>query len=125
MHLRDREVENMPIDQTFLKLSRQLRQNETPWEKKLWMHLKGHKFLGLKFKRQIVIGPYIYDFSCFEKKLIIELDGGHHTEPEISIKDKEKQSYIENLGYRVVRFNNNDVQDNIESVLEAIRLVVS
>ena len=114
----------MPIDKTFIKLSRQLRKNQTPWEKKLWMHLKGNKFFVMKFKRQVVIGPYIYDFSCFEKKLIIELDGSQHSETENKKRDKEKEEFIKKLGYRILRFNNNDVQNNIEGVMEAIELAI-
>ena len=124
MHPKDREVEIMAIDPTFIKLSRTLRKEQTPWEKKFWMHLKGSKFYDLKFKRQVVVGPYIYDFSCFEKKLIIELDGSQHKEPEGKIKDREKQEFVEKLGYKVLRFNNSDVQNNIEGVLEVIRLGV-
>ncbi len=88
------------------------------------MHLKGRKFLGLKFKRQVVFGPYVYDFSCFEKKLIIELDGSQHKLPEEEVKDKVKEDYAKNLGYKILRFNNNDIDGNIEEVLEFIRLSV-
>lgn len=114
----------MGIDPKFIELSRKLRKEQTPWEKKLWMYLKGRKFFGIKFRRQVVIGEYIYDFSSFEKKLIIELDGAQHKELENGLKDKEKQEFAEKLGYKVIRFNNNDVQDNIEGVLETIRLEV-
>ena len=119
-----REVEFMAIDEIFVKLSRKLRKEQTPWEKKLWMYLKGSKFYGLKFKRQVVIGEYIYDFSCFEKRLIIELDGSQHKEDLINAKDKEKEDFVRNLGYNLKRFNNNDLQNNIEAVLETIRLAV-
>lgn len=112
----------MAIDKTFIKLSRKLRKDETPWERILWMHLKSGRFLGLKFKRQLVIGPYMYDFSCFEKKLIIELDGSQHLTKEISIKDKEKEAFVKKLGYRVIRIYNNDIQNNLEAVLESIRI---
>ena len=114
----------MAIDAKFIEISRKLRKEQTPWEKKLWMNLKGRKFFGIKFKRQVVIGEYVYDFSSFEKKIIIELDGSQHKEPEIQLKDKEKQEFAEKLGYKVMRFNNNEVQDNIEGVLETIRLGV-
>ena len=114
----------MSVNPTFVKLSRELRKNQTPWEKKLWMHLKGRKFFGLKFKRQVVIGQYIYDFGCFEKRLILELDGSQHMEDSVKIKDKEKQEFAERSGYKILRFSNNDVQNNIEGVLEKIRLEV-
>src|SRR5437764_782994 len=86
------------------------------------MYLKGRKFLGLKFKRQVVIGPYIYDFSCFEKKLIIELDGSQHKLPEEELKDNKKQAFAEESGYKILRFNNNDLDSNLVGVLEVIRL---
>jgi very-short-patch-repair endonuclease len=114
----------MAIDPKFIKISRHLRKEQTPWEKKLWMYLKGCKFYGLKFKRQMVIGPYIYDFSCYEKQLIIELDGSQHTLPEIQEKDRTKEKYVIGLGYKVLRLNNNDLDNNLEGVLENIRLAI-
>jgi very-short-patch-repair endonuclease len=90
----------MAIDPILIKFSRQLRKNQNPWEKKLWMHLKGRKFFGNKFKRQVAIGQYIYDFSCFEKKLIIELDGSQHKEAGNQTKDNLKQEFAESLGYK-------------------------
>ena len=111
----------MSIDPTFIQLSRDLRKNQTPWEKKLWMHLKGRKFYGHKFRRQVVLEPYIYDFCCYEEKLMIELDGAEHTDPDIVKKDKEKSDWARKFGYRMLRFNNTDVQSNIEGVLETIR----
>ena len=104
----------------MLKYSRQLRRDQTPWEKKLWMYLKGKNFYGFKFRRQVVVGSYIYDFLCFDKKLIIELDGGQHVEKEIIKKDKSKQKYAEDLGYKLLRFYNNDVHNNLQGVLETI-----
>lgn len=84
------------------------------------MHLKNRRFQGLKFKRQVVIGPFIYDFECFERKMIIELDGSQHKLAKKILKDLEKQSHAEKLGYKVMRFNNNDVQYYLEGVLETI-----
>lgn len=114
----------MAINETFVKLSRQLRKEQTPWEKKLWMYLRAGRFFNVKFKRQVVIGEFIYDICCFEKKLIIELDGSQHAEVNVKEKDVEKESFVKELGYRVVRFNNNEVDDNIEGVLERIRVAV-
>jgi very-short-patch-repair endonuclease len=114
----------MSIDPKFIVISRKLRRDQTPWEKKLWMYLKNRKFYGLKFRRQDAIGSYIYDFSCYEKKIIIELDGSQHKLSEETIKDSEKQNYAENSGYKVLRFNNNDIQNNLEGVLETIRLTI-
>ena len=77
------------------KLRREQRKSKNPWEAKLWKQLRNRNFYGLKFKRQTGIGKYIYDFVCDEKKLIIELDGGQHSEPEIKAKDLEKENYAQ------------------------------
>lgn len=102
-------------------VSKILRKQSTPWEQKLWYYLRGNRFYGLKFKRQVPMGNYIVDFCCQEKKLVIELDGGQHGESDITKKDIEKQNFLENSGYKVLRFWNNDVDGNIEGVLETIR----
>ena len=71
-----------------------------------------------------MIKKYIYDFVSFERKLVIELDGSQHMERAIREKDGEKQKYAEELGYRILRFSNNDIQENLEGVLEVVRLVM-
>lgn len=114
----------MALDPSFVKLSRGLRHDQTPWEKKLWSRLRGAKFYGLKFKRQVVIGNYIVDFSCFERKLIVELDGSQHAEDIARRNDRQRSDFLENKGYRILRFWNNEVQNNFEAVLETIRLAV-
>ena len=70
------------------------------------------------------MGDYVVDFCCQEKKIVIELDGGQHSELEISEKDKLKQQFLESYGYKVLRFWNNEVDGNIEGVLETIRKAV-
>ncbi len=80
--------------------------------------------LGFKFKRQLVIDKYIYDFSCFKKKLIIELDGSQHAEENIQMKDREKENFVKSLGYRTLRFSNYDIQNNLDAVLESIRITL-
>ena len=105
----------------FTNLSRRLRKQETPWEIKLWSRLRGGKFYGFKFKRQIVIGNYIYDFGCFEKRLLVELDGGQHSESSIHEKDTAKEEFAKAEGYTLLRFWNNDVSNNFEGALETIR----
>ncbi|MDP3740845.1 MAG: endonuclease domain-containing protein, partial [bacterium] len=108
-----------------LKFSKALRANQTPWEAKLWLHLRGHRFNGLKFKRQVPVGDYIADFCCDEKKLVIELDGGQHSEARVSLADTEKENYIRKEGYTIVRFWNNEVDSNLDGVLETIRRTTS
>lgn len=100
--------------------ARTLRRDATEAEKLLWMHLRDRKLAGLKFRRQHRIGRYTADFCCEEEKLVVELDGGQHAE-KIS-DDEQRTQYIEKLGYRVVRYWNNEVLDNIEGVLDDIRL---
>ena len=103
------------------KFAREQRKSKNPWEHKLWQRLRGHRFLGLQFKRQVPIDNYIVDFCCRRKMLIIELDGGQHSQLEISQADWKKQRYLENLGYKVLRFWNNELEANLEGVLEIVR----
>jgi len=100
-------------------LSKKLRQESTEAEKHLWSRLRAKQMEAFKFRRQQQIGSYIADFACFEKRLIIELDGGQHS---IDIeKDKQRDDWLRSEGFEVVRFWNTDVFENIEGVLEAIR----
>ena len=102
-------------------LARELRKNQTPQEKKVWDMLRNHQIYGYEFRRQYPIGDYIVDFICREKKIIIELDGGQHNEPENIDKDKQRTTFLENKGYTVLRFWNNEVDNNIEGVYEVIK----
>ncbi len=86
----------------------------------LWSRLKGRQLLGLKFRRQHSIGPFILDFYCPELKLAIEVDGASHFLGDSPVYDAERQSYIENFGIRFLRFTNLDVLENIEGVLVSI-----
>ncbi|MDF3863308.1 DUF559 domain-containing protein [Pseudomonas denitrificans (nom. rej.)] len=101
--------------------SKQLRTDQTEAERALWYHLRAHRFLGLKFRRQKVIGPYIIDFICHERMLIIELDGGQHLD---SNADLERDAWLKSKGFTILRFWNHDVLLKMDSVLEAIRLVL-
>ena len=105
----------------YLTNARNLRKNQTPWESKLWYYLRGGRFYGLKFKRQVQIGEYIYDFSCKEKMVLVEADGGQHSEDKISKKDEFKKNFAERRGYKLLRFWNNEIDTNIEGVLEIIK----
>lgn len=105
-------------------ISKILRKQNTPWENKLWYHLRGKRFYGLKFKRQVPMGDYVVDFCCQGKKLAVELDGGGHNEVEISQRDKLKQKFLENNGYIVLRFWNNQIDENIEGVLQRIKEIM-
>ncbi len=107
-------MENRIIPEPFLTNSKNLRKNQTPWETKLWSRLRAGRFYHLKFKRQVQVGSYIFDFSCREKMLLIELDGGQHSEQKVSDYDLTKRDYAKEQGYKVLQFWNNDVDKNIE-----------
>ena len=99
-------------------LARKLRHQSTDAERMLWKYLRAHRMAGYKFKRQVVIEPYIVDFMCLEARLIVEADGGQHLE---QVKDDLKRSrFLESLGYKVVRFWNHEILCDIHSVLERI-----
>lgn len=93
-----------------------LRKNMTIAEKKLWNKLRGRQLTGFRFRRQVPLGNYIVDFACFEPKMIIELDGSHHAD-QINY-DEKRTKYLEMLGYKVLRFWNNQILNDIDAVLE-------
>jgi very-short-patch-repair endonuclease len=107
---------------TFIRrvAAKKLRANITPHERALWRALKELPTDGTHFRRQAPIGPYIVDFFCPAKRLIIELDGGHHTEDEAIKRDRERQLWLEREGYRVIRFWNSEINDDLTAVLEKI-----
>jgi very-short-patch-repair endonuclease len=97
--------------------ARRLRRQSTDAELKLWNHVRSRAIEGCKFVRQEPIGPYIVDFVCRERRLVIEVDGGQHaTDPRDAVRDR----WLTEHRYRVLRFWNNDVLSNIEGVLETI-----
>ena len=99
--------------------ARSLRQNQTRAEALLWSHLRNRQLVGLKFRRQYRIGSYIADFACIELRLVIELDGGQHS--EATAEDTARSRILKLNGWRVLRFWNNEVFNNLEGVLESIR----
>ena len=92
---------------------------QTEAEKMLWLHLRGNK-LGLHFRRQHIIGCYIADFVCLKKKIIIEVDGGYHSQYAQAIKDYYRTEKMESLGFKVLRFRNEDIYSNVVFVLDQI-----
>jgi len=104
-------------EKRLTSVARKLRRHSTDAENRLWYYLRGRRFEGAKFIRQFPIGPHIADFACRELHIAIELDGGQHS-PEV---DAPRTQIIEGYGYRLIRFWNNDVFENIEGVLEVIR----
>jgi len=103
-------------------LARSLRKKSTDAERLLWQHLRNRRLADCKFRRQVVIEPYIIDFVCFDAKLIIELDGGQHLEQQK--QDEERTQYLESMGYSVLRFWNHEVLVETEAVLEKIHEVL-
>ena len=89
----------------------------TEAEKRLWSRLRSRQILGLKFRRQHPIGNYIVDFACLERKLVIELDGGQHSGDK---QDKERDAWLENEGFKVIRYWNDQVLRETEAVVEDI-----
>ena len=107
----------MPSNMT--KIAKDLRRYSTRVEAILWGHLRAKQIHGVKFRRQQPIGEFIVDFVSFEKKLIIELDGGQHARARE--KDLARDNKLTDEGYTVLRFWNNEVVENLNGVLEAIR----
>lgn len=104
----------------FLDRRRELRKNQTKAEEILWFELRNNK-LGTKFKRQHSIGGYIADFYCQKYKLIIELDGEIHNTKEAEEYDEVRDKYFKELGYKILRFQNSEVENDTEKVLDKIK----
>ena len=98
-----------------------LRQSLTKAEKVLWKHIRNRKLQGFKFRRQHPIDIFIADFYCHEKKLIIELDGGIHDSLEQYEYDIGRTFELEDKGYKILRFSNEEVINNVEGVMEKIK----
>ena len=99
-------------------LAKKLRQQSTDAERMLWKYLRAHRMAGYKFRRQVVIEPYIVDFVCLEARLIVEADGGQHLEQ--AERDLKRSLFLEALGYKVIRFWNNEILRDTHTVLEQI-----
>ena len=99
--------------------ARELRNNATDVERLLWSRLRNSQVEGVKFRRQQPIESYIVDFVSFDKKVVVELDGGQHSES--ADYDSQRDNCLNANGFKVLRFWNNDVLKNIEGVLEVIR----
>ncbi len=97
-----------------------LRMNMTNPEKILWQKLRNKKLLGCKFRRQHAINQFVADFYCHEVKLVIEVDGGYHNNSDQKEYDKNRTIELENFGIKVLRFENNEVESNIEKVIQKI-----
>ena len=98
--------------------ARRLRRSQSDAEYALWFQLRRRRFLGLKFRRQHPMGPYIVDFCCVDKKLIVEVDGSQHLEN--ADYDAQRTTFLERDGYRVIRFWNHEALTEMDGVIEKL-----
>ena len=104
-------------EQKRTERARSLRRALTPAELMLWTRIRARQLGGFKFVRQEPIDRYFADFVCRERRLIVELDGGQHSE---RLEDRQRDSRLRALGYRVIRIWNNDVSENLDGVLQRL-----
>jgi very-short-patch-repair endonuclease len=107
-------------DKAQRDFARTLRNEPTPAEKRLWHFLRAQKLRGHKFRRQAAIGSYIVDFVCFATKLIVELDGSQHLEPAAAEYDRGRTDWLSAREFHILRFRNQELDENIHAVVEAI-----
>jgi very-short-patch-repair endonuclease len=96
--------------------ARRLRREATDAEVKFWLEVRDRRLGGFKFRRQVTVGPFVVDFLCVEKRLVVEIDGGQHN-GEV---DRERTAFLESRDCCVIRFWNNDVLGNIDGVLQIV-----
>src|SRR5436853_5546075 len=108
------------IDSFRRATARRLRANATNAESIVWRHLRALETEGTHFRRQVPIGPYVADFACMAARLIIEVDGSQHGDTAVKVRDDSRTRWLEREGYRVLRFWNNELTQNIRGVLETI-----
>jgi very-short-patch-repair endonuclease len=106
-------------------IARRLRHEETEAEKIIWSRLRRKQLKGCKFRRQEPIGNYVVDFVCFERKLIIELDGGSHGSTETKGNDTIRTQWLESQGFQINRFWNSEVTSNIDRVMAKIEEAIT
>jgi very-short-patch-repair endonuclease len=112
--------EKLPLPENVLSRCRELRKSSTNAEKRLWSLLRNRQLAGAKFRRQHPIGDFTVDFYCPDARLVIEIDGGQHSETSHACRDSERTKRLEALGDKVLRFWNFEVLQNPESVMETI-----
>ena len=117
--------EDLQNYKSYVGVSRTLRNNMTKEEVILWQYLRGRQINGVKFRRQCQIGKYICDFVSFSSNLVIEIEGGQHNYGNGKKKDIERDVYLKSRGFKVLRFWNTDITNNIEGVLAVINKVLT
>ena len=108
------------IDRFRRATAQRLRSDTTEAEQKLWRALRKVPVYGSHFRRQVPIGRYVADFGCLKARLLIELDGGHHSRDDVAARDESRTRWLESEGYRVIRFWNAEVTENLDGVLDTI-----
>jgi very-short-patch-repair endonuclease len=103
-----------------VRRARGLRREQTEPERQLWQRLRNRRLSGFKFARQEPSGPYFADFVCREAKFIVEIDGATHSTDEERQRDGARETFLQNRGYLVTRFGNDEVYRNIDGVLDTI-----
>ena len=103
-----------------IERAKKLRRAMSDEERILWMLLRDRRFAGFKFRRQVPLGDYVVDFACFERKLVVELDGSQHADPEQTAFDAKRTQVLEAAGFRVVRVWTSDLFKEREGVFETI-----
>jgi very-short-patch-repair endonuclease len=110
----------LPYNKNLKIVARGLRKNMTDAERRIWSKIRRKQLKEFQFYRQKNIGDYIVDFYCPAAKLIVEVDGGQHYSEENIVKDEVRDRFLNDLGFRVLRFSNSDVFKNIEGVVTEI-----
>ncbi len=113
---------NQPYNIEYRRL---LRHDMTPSERMLWKHISYKQLDGWRFRRQHGFGPYVLDFYCPVLKLCIEVDGEIHQRTDVFEKDKERTSFLGSNGIKVIRFTNDEIENDISDVLERIRRFIN
>ena len=107
----------MTTENLLRERARSMRREPTEAERRMWRVLRGRRLAAFKFRRQETIGPYIADFVCYERRVVIEIDGGQHAE---NAYDGRRDAWFQDRGYTVLRFWNADVMGNSEGVQHVI-----
>lgn len=111
-------VRGQKVSPEMLERAKKLRREMTPAEKILWKHLKANRLNGLHFRRQQIVHGYYPDFYCHQHELIVEVDGGiHDSQKEY---DAEREEYLKSLGFRIIRFTNEEIKKDLKGVLQRI-----
>ncbi len=110
----------LKYNKNLIPYARELRKQLTPTELHLWLLIRNKQILSVPFYRQKVIGKYIVDFFAPSVKLVLEVDGSQHYEPEAIEQDLSRDTYLRELGLSVLRFDNQQVRSSVESVLHTI-----